>query len=154
MPSYFTFIPNGDMPTAEIEAESTKHARTAYLDYIARTGLIGWNDRKAARRLTITKKMEPGEIQTQLHLDYSIQPQQPEMQVEIPQQYTDQTPVEQYQTPIPVERIQPQQQIVIRPQPQIQPVQVQTIQSAQQTMQRNPFAGSPISDLSRRSRGL
>lgn len=69
-PSYFVQVPGTDFPTAEVEASSSKHARTAYLDYLSRNEYIGWRDRQAWRRKTITKRMQPGEFKTQILLDY------------------------------------------------------------------------------------
>lgn len=69
-PSYFVQIPGTDFPTAEVEASSSKHARTAYLDYLSRNEYISWRDRQAWRRKTIAKRVQPGEFKTQVLLDY------------------------------------------------------------------------------------
>ena len=69
-PSYYVQVPGTDFPTAEVEASSSKHARTAYLDYLSRNEYIGWRDRQAWRKRIVTKRMQPGEIKTQVLLDY------------------------------------------------------------------------------------
>ena len=69
--TYYVSMPGSNFPTAEVLASSTKHARTAYLDYLSRNNLIGWKDRQAWRTKIVTKRMQPGEIQTQVFLDYS-----------------------------------------------------------------------------------
>ena len=72
MASYYVHIPNSEAPTAEVEASSTKHARTAYLDYLSRNSLIGWKDRQAVRTRVIASSMEPGAIQTQVQIEYGV----------------------------------------------------------------------------------
>jgi len=72
MPTYLTFIP-GFKINAEINAPSTKQARTSYLDYLQRNNYIGWDQRQAYRKKVKTDRMEPGEIATTIQLDYDMQ---------------------------------------------------------------------------------
>ena len=72
MPSYYVHIPNSEAPTAEVEASSTKHARTAYLDFLSRGGQIDWRDRQTTRKLIKVNRMDPGGIQTQVKLEYGV----------------------------------------------------------------------------------
>lgn len=74
MPTYYANIPDTEAPTAEITASSTKHARTVYLDYLSRNNLISWRDRQATRGLVKVSQMQPGEIRTQVQLDYDMSP--------------------------------------------------------------------------------
>ena len=90
--SYYVAIPGTNFPTAEVSASSSKHARTAYLDYLSRNNLVSWRDRQAIRPKIVTKRMQPGEIQTQVFLDYSAKTI-PETEVQVPPQAT--TPVEE-----------------------------------------------------------
>jgi len=90
--SYYVAIPGTNFPTAEVSASSSKHARTAYLDYLSRNNLVSWKDRQAIRPKIVTKRMQPGEIQTQIFLDYSAKTI-PETEVQVPPQAT--TPVEE-----------------------------------------------------------
>jgi len=74
VPTYYANIPDTEAPTAEITASSTKHARTVYLDYLSRNNLISWRDRQATRGLVKVSRMQPGEIRTQVQLDYDMSP--------------------------------------------------------------------------------
>lgn len=83
--TYYVAVPGSDFPTAEVEASSTKHARTAYLDYLSRNNYIGWRDRQTWRQKTVTKRMQPGEMRTQVQLDYDGKSiAEPEIEVEAP----------------------------------------------------------------------
>lgn len=83
--TYYVAVPGSDFPTAETEASSTKHARTAYLDYLSRNNYIGWGDRQAWRQKIVTKRMQPGEIRTQVLLDYDGKSiVEPETEIEAP----------------------------------------------------------------------
>lgn len=138
MATYLVYIPHGDMPLAEVEADSTKHARTAYLDYLSRTGVLPFNQRQAARRLAMTKRMEPGEIRTQVQLDYTEGILSTESEGILPQG----TEVK----PIPTQPIVPMQK---SPEPQYPEVQTQ-IGPEKAT---NPL-DSPIGRLSRTTGGM
>jgi len=81
--TYYTHIPNSEAPTAEIEASSTKHARTAYLDYLSRNHIITWQQRQQTRRLVKVNRMQPGEIQTQVKLEYGVK-EVPVQEIEAP----------------------------------------------------------------------
>ena len=172
MATYYSIIPDSGAPAAEIEAPDSKHARTSYLDYLSRANIIQYNQRGIARKKVITRRMQPGEFQTAIHLDYGehYEPMIDSAYGEAPEgSYTnwadrkygpdttpdaastsrppgttieearrqweaeqEQTPVQQYQSPVPAER----------PQPQVQVAPV-----------RNPVS-SPIGDLARRTGGF
>lgn len=83
MASYYVHIPGSQAPTAEVEASSTKHARTAYLDYLSRNGLIGWRDRQTVRSGIKVDRMSPGEFQTQIKLEYDMV-KEPEYEMQAP----------------------------------------------------------------------
>jgi len=85
MATYYVHIPNSEAPTAEVEASSTKHARTAYLDYLSRNGIITWQSRQTVRPLIKASRMNPGETQTQVKLEYSLQ-EVPTREVQAPPQ--------------------------------------------------------------------
>ncbi len=85
MATYYVFVPNSNSPTAEVEADTTKHAKTAYLDYLSRRDLITWKQRQPLRRLIKTVKSSPSEIQTAVKLSYgSVSPETREYQVPSP----------------------------------------------------------------------
>ena len=65
-------IPSGRGTSAEVDAPDSRHARTAFLDYLSRNGMLQWGERQAARRLIIAKRMKPGEIKTDIRLDYGV----------------------------------------------------------------------------------
>lgn len=71
MPTYFVFRPEMEI-TAEVNAPDKRHARTAYLDYLARNGMIGWSDRGTVRKTVKAVKAEPGEFEATVILDYGI----------------------------------------------------------------------------------
>ena len=87
MVTYYVHIPNSEAPTAEVEASTTKHARTAYLDYLSRNGIIAWQQRQATRKLVKISRMQPGEIQTQVKLEYGVsEPPVREVEAPLPQE--------------------------------------------------------------------
>lgn len=77
MPTYYVTTPSSSL-TAEVEAPDSRHARTAYLDYLSRNGLISWGSRQAIRRQIMTKRMQSGDIQTTVKLSYGVQEPQAE----------------------------------------------------------------------------
>lgn len=84
MPAYYVHIPDSEAPTAEVSASSTKHARTAYLDYLSRNNLIAWSERQSTRSLVRVSRMDPGEIRTQVQLDYDMTPEPEAVIEEVP----------------------------------------------------------------------
>lgn len=85
MPTYYVHIPDTEAPTAEVEASSTKHARTAYLDYLSRNSIIAWQERQSTRSLIKVSQMQPGEIRTQVQLDYDMRPEPEAVIEEVPE---------------------------------------------------------------------
>jgi len=147
MATYYVHIPGSEAPTAEVDASSTRHARTAYLDYLSRSGVITWSNRQATRSLVKVNRMQPGEIQTQVKLEYEAS-KSPEQVVEVP--------------PVPVETTGEVVKEEVEP---VNPKQArpyfansfggaQVQQQAQPQPRSNPFDSSPIIQLSRKSRGV
>jgi len=67
--TYYLFSPNLNV-TAEVDAPTTRSARTAFLDYLTRTGKLPFSQRRVFRKKLITKRMQPGEIRTTVQLVY------------------------------------------------------------------------------------
>lgn len=159
MASYYVHIPGSEMPTAEVEATSTKHARTAYLDYLSRNSLIGWSDRQSSRKLVQANSMQPGSIQTQVQLDYD---QEPAKEVIIPREVPEEVePTEESSPPLsPPTTTTKLSSLQMFPKTQNNQDVVRTGQlpSLQpKTEQRPPpdlFGNSPIIQLSRKSKGV
>jgi len=82
MATYYVFHPNVEV-TAEVEAPDTKKARTTYLDYLARSGRISWDQRGNLRDGIKIDQMQPGEMQTSVALNYS-RDAEPEEEMELP----------------------------------------------------------------------
>jgi len=121
-PSYYVQVPGTDFPTAEVEASSSKHARTAYLDYLSRNGQISWKDRQAWRPKIIAKRMQPGEIKTQVFLDYSARTI-PEAEVSAPPTEQELVEEEQYYEAQPVEQVPAEMVLTTAtPAPGVQPL--------------------------------
>lgn len=144
MTTYYVHIPGSEAPTAEVEASSTKHARTAYLDYFSRSGIISWQQRQSTRRLVKVNRMQPGEIQTQIKLEYGAK----------------EAPVQEVVPPPMQRKPEPGEDIGVEPTyedlgpPLEEEVQYQPQQQAQPQPRRDPLANSPIIQLSRKSRGI
>ena len=98
MATYYVFIPNSEAPTAEVDAPSTKHARTAYLDYLSRSGTIEYSQRGTVRKVIRLSRMQPGEVQTSVKLEYGLS-EPPEREVGPP-------PYDEAQRPSHVEAIE------------------------------------------------
>jgi hypothetical protein len=77
---YYVFIP-GYRITAEVrDAPTTKHARTAFLDFLVRQRRIPYIQRARARRRMKTLRVKRGEIPSSVVLDYDM----PEPYTEMP----------------------------------------------------------------------
>lgn len=137
--------------SAEVSAPDSRHARTAFLDYLSRSGMIQWGERQAARKLIITKRMKPGEIQTDVKLEYGTKEPTKAEELPTPQQLDELNAelraIGAYEepygpgdsspgTPVPLPQPGPIPEV-----PQEQPAQ-------------DIFGSSPIVEISRRSRGL
>lgn len=70
---------------AEVTAPDSRHARTTFLDYLSRRGLIGWNQRQAVRSGIMTKRVNPGEVQTNVQLKYRQGNGMPEQNLGVPE---------------------------------------------------------------------
>lgn len=73
MPTYYVWTPDSDV-RAEVEAPDTRHARTTYLDYLHRGGIIDYTDRQRVRERVMTKRIQPGAMagETDVVLDYDM----------------------------------------------------------------------------------
>lgn len=146
MPAYYVHIPNTEAPTAEVEASNTKHARTTYLDYLSRNNLIGWNDRQLVRDRIHIQRVEPGQISTQIQLDYTAY-SPPEQEIEPPEDLEGFTPehaTEYGDEEYAVEEPSYEREYPVEPPPP----------PPQTRRDHDPFGGSPIVDLSRRTGGI
>lgn len=142
-------IPSGRGTSAEVDAPDSRHARTAFLDYLSRNGMLQWGERQAARRLIIAKRMKPGEIKTDIRLDYGVREAKTE-ELPPPVQETSeesQQPKDAYGPPGPQEgKVQDREfGRYYRPTGEQK-------WTAQPT--RDMFAGSPIVKLSRKMGGF
>lgn len=153
--TYYVEAPGSDFPTAEVEASSTKHARTAYLDYLSRNNLIGWRDRQAWRQKIVTKRMQPGEMRTQVLLDYDGK-DVPETEVEVP---TEQR--RELVDPSELE-VASEEEVEFSPETMGSLITSRgeyregvTPQSSPSVLPaKNPFGDSPIARLSKKSKGM
>jgi len=144
--TYYVFAPGiKDFPTAEVTAPDTKHARTSYLDYLARSGIIRWSQRGEVRKFVKTSRMAPGGIQTSVSLSYGVT-----------------EPVEQG-LPIPAE--QPLEELPAETQAEVTPeatpqvttpvtTPVTVRQPVSPVMELSRKTVSPVMELSKKSRGL
>ncbi len=112
MATYYVFIPNYQF-TAEVDASNSKHAKTAYLDYLTRNNMLSWKQRQAVRKNVRLTKVEPGEMQASVHIDYSMQRSEQPVVLEgaQTQEVAEEQPSEQYieqptppQSPSPLAR--------------------------------------------------
>ena len=71
MANYYIFIPGYDVTAEVSDAPDARHARTAFLDYLHRKGLIQYSDRGRIRDNMKTVKAEPGEMEPTVRLDYA-----------------------------------------------------------------------------------
>jgi hypothetical protein len=71
MPNYYVQLEG--MSAAEVEAPDRRHARTVYLDYLARKHLIPYGARQEYRRLLELERVEPGMewVAVRLQLSYT-----------------------------------------------------------------------------------
>lgn len=76
MSTYYVFKPGFEL-SAEVEASNSKHARTAFLDYLSRKGLISWKDRQTLRDELKVSRVESGESNASMHLRYSYEEEKP-----------------------------------------------------------------------------
>ncbi len=72
MTTYYVFKPGFEI-TAEVQASNTKHARTAFLDYLSRNNLVNWNERQGLRASLKAVRMDPSEYQTSVQLEYGLE---------------------------------------------------------------------------------
>lgn len=163
MATYYVFIPASDMPTAEVTASNTKHARTAYLDYLTRSGQFPYSKRSAMREAIGTERMDPGQYPTDLKLEYGVT--EP-LETEIEEVSTPTGPVttEEYREPdydIPLANQFHKQmgkefygrgETPEEPAYSRMPVE-QSVQPPPQQL-TSPFSNSPIMNLSKKSGGM
>lgn len=91
---------------AEVIAPDSRHARTTYLDYLSRNGIIQWEQRQTVRRAVMTKRVNPGEFQSDVQLRYSQSNGIPEREIGTPEadwvteEQEDQIEVQQTESPL------------------------------------------------------
>lgn len=146
MPTYYTFIPTSDTPTAETTAPDARHAKTAYLDYLSRSGLIAYSQRGSVRQAIKATKMEPGEFQTSVQLEYGVPAQAYEQLDESQLQEIDQQATSLRANP---DQYIPPEQSGINIPASAGPVDMQF-----PSKKTNPLSNSPIANISRQSGGL
>ena len=81
--TYYVTLPNAGV-TAEVTAGSTRQARTVYLDYLTRSGIVPWRGRNDLRDQIIIDRISPGQIPTDIQLSYGQQPEIPEEELDFP----------------------------------------------------------------------
>ena len=157
MATYFVMIPNTELPTAEVGAPDSRHARTTYLDYLSRNNIIEYSNRGRVRGMIITQKMEPGEMQTDLKLDYRVE--EPGIE-DITGEMSAQGPPQDYERES--EEFEPDEEYEYskRTSPGYEPEQPRTMPS-DEAMRREVspdltkiYGQSPIMDLSKRTKGM
>jgi len=73
MAYYYVTHPNMNF-SATIEAPSTEKARTTYLDYLERQGMLSRSRRQELRRNMVADRvMDPGEVQADISLSYGYE---------------------------------------------------------------------------------
>lgn len=72
MPTYFVMYPAANIVAEVQNARNTKHARTTLLDYLSRKGKIPWTSRQDVRKSLKVVRGEPGEMESNLLLDYHV----------------------------------------------------------------------------------
>lgn len=145
MATYYVFIPATELPTAEVTASSTKHARTAYLDYLTRSGQFPYSQRGAMRDAIIAKSSDPGEYPTDLKLEYGI---------------TEPVGSEVEEVPIPntVEQLRSEGYYPgdepLTPEEEAIGEEYKRFEEERGGGSTNPFGNSPIMNLSKQSGGM
>lgn len=69
MATYYVTLPNSGV-TAEVTADTTRQARTAYLDYMTRSNQVPWKGRQDLREQLLIDKISPGQVPTDVELAY------------------------------------------------------------------------------------
>jgi len=82
MATYFVNLPSTDVK-AEIEAPSSRQARTAYLDYLVRNKIVPWRGRNLLRESIITDRIESGQVPIDVKLNYKLKEKEEEPTEEI-----------------------------------------------------------------------
>jgi len=80
--SYYVTLPNSGV-TAEVTAQSTRQARTVYLDHLTRSGVVPWRGRTDLRDQIIIDRIDPGQIPTDIQLSYGQQQPIEEEELEV-----------------------------------------------------------------------
>lgn len=70
MPTYFAEIPGYELAKAEIEAPSTKKARTTFLRYLHSRGYIEHDAKSDFREDILVRQMTPGQFPVTVKLQY------------------------------------------------------------------------------------
>ena len=120
MATYYVNLPSSGV-SAEVEAPTTRSARTTYLDYLTRNKIVPWQGRNSLREEIITDRIESGQMDVDIRLNYEMEgPRQQEEIIDIGSQQLEQA---QKLPPIPP-TIKIQQPIPTMRPPTIAPTQV------------------------------
>ena len=158
--TYYVFHPSLGV-TADVEAPDTRHARTVYLDYLARNDLIPWSQRLEYRKGVRAVRMSPGEIPTSVSLAYgesfsSEELTVPSMPVEGQNPDTLVLQDEGAHEQLPEEDLQPTPVSALTPIPRSQAPAMpdEFVESQAPTISSQVFGDSPISRVSKMSGGF
>ena len=80
--TYYVTLPNSGV-TAEVTSHSTRQARTVYLDYLTRSGVVPWRGRTDLRDQIIIDRIDPGQVPTDVQLAYGQVQETPEEDFEL-----------------------------------------------------------------------
>lgn len=147
--TYYLFVPNSQLPTAEVEADTKDHARTAFLDYLSHNNIIPYSDRGSMRRKIKGVRSSPGEIEASVSLNYGqappseyepVEPTEPVFQEETPTGPPAEPPIG---PPTEIDSIEGEE-----PEPE-----ERELEPVGAGRSRNMFGGSPIAALSRDTLG-
>ncbi len=72
MPSYFVTLEATGI-SAEVEAPTTRSARTTYLDYLTRNKIVPWKGRNSLRDSIVVDRIESGQMDVDIKLDYKLE---------------------------------------------------------------------------------
>jgi len=72
VPTYFVTLESTGVK-AEVEAPTTRSARTVYLDYLTRNKLVPWVERQNLREEVIVDRIESGQVPIDVNLSYSLE---------------------------------------------------------------------------------
>jgi hypothetical protein len=159
MPTYYAEIPGYEEAKAEIEAPSTKKARTTFLRYLHSRGYIEHGTKSEFRDDILVRRMIPGQFPVTVRLRYGGGPEVEELGEArtlgpMPSPEIEEEEVEEVRYPEP-------ERIPITPVIEGEEIEIEEEEEwprmgkmREMTRPRPIDSGSPIMDLSRRTRGM